>query len=306
MAPPIVVLPATGKVGRETVRALQARRGRVRAVSRNAARLASLASDVERAEASLDDLRSLVGVFRGAESAFFVLPYSDQAEALGRNVIEAAREAGLQRLVFAGAYHPDAERELVRRVLVGLTGMFGPHYKPKLRVERMVRGEAFGIVLLPMNFFQNDEVFREQILAGLYTQPLGPKRVNRVDVRDIAEAAAIVLTEPGHEGHAYPVVGLDTLSGPECAAVWSEVLGRHVRYAGDDLGAWAQTVGDRLSAEERTDFMKTYALFQRWGANVSSSVAARTTALLGRPPRRYRDYVRELATRWSRDDGEGT
>jgi hypothetical protein len=76
-----------------------------------------------------------------------------------------------------------------------------------------------------------------------------------------------------------------------------------VRYAGDDLDAWARTVGDRLYPEERDDFAKTYAFFQRWGGKLPASVAARTTALLGRPPRRYRDYVRELAARWT---GEGT
>jgi uncharacterized protein YbjT (DUF2867 family) len=205
--------------------------------------------------------------------------------------------------VFSGAYHLDAQWSWARALLVGLTGMLGPHYKPKLRVEQAIRRHAFGIALQPMNFFQNDEVFREEILAGVYPQPLGPKRVNRVDVRDIADAAAIVLTEPGHEGRAYPVVGLDSLSGPDCAAIWSAVLGRPVRYAGDDLDAWARTVGDRLYPEERDDFAKTYAFFQRWGGKLPASVAARTTALLGRPPRRYRDYVRELAARWT---GEGT
>jgi len=296
---PIVVLPATGKVGREVVASLLARGARVRAVSRALDRLGALPASVERATARFENVPSLEAVLRGAPRAFFVTPYSEIEEQLGENVVEAARRAGVEKLCYAGAAHPDADAAWLRGVILWGVGIVWPHYKPKFRVEEAVRREAFGIVLQPMNYFQNDEIFRKEILEeGTYPQPLGRKKVNRIDVRDIADGASRVLLEPGHEGRAYPVYGLDSLSGPECADVWSEALGRKIAYAGDDLDAWEKRVEGRMYDKERADIRKTYEFFHAWGGTMGASYSRRCAELLGRPPRRYRDYVSELVEKW--------
>ena len=55
-----------------------------------------------------------------------------------------------------------------------------------------------------------------------------------MDVRDIAEATAIALTTAGHEGKTYNLNGPDIVSGLGAAAIWSEVLGKQIKYAGHD------------------------------------------------------------------------
>ena len=60
----------------------------------------------------------------------------------------------------------------------------------------------------------------------MYPMPLGPTGISLVDVRDIAEAAAVALTGEGHHGKTYNVNGPDVLSGPGVAAIWSKVLAR--------------------------------------------------------------------------------
>jgi uncharacterized protein YbjT (DUF2867 family) len=295
----LVVLPATGKVGREVVAALLARGAQVRAVSRALERLGAFPASVERATARFEDVPSLEAVFRGAPRVLFVTPYSESEAKLGENVVEAARRAGVEKLCYVGAGHPDAGAAWLRSVILWGVGIVGPHYKPKFRVEEAVLREPSGIVLQPMNYFQNDEIFRREILEeGTYPQPLGRRKVNRIDVRDIADGASRVLLEPGHEGRAYPIYGLDSLSGPECADVWSEVLGRKIAYAGDDLDAWEKRVEGRMYDKERADIRKTYAFFHAWGGTMGGSYLRRCADLLGRPPRRYRDYVRELAEKW--------
>jgi uncharacterized protein YbjT (DUF2867 family) len=67
---------------------------------------------------------------------------------------------------------------------------------------------------------------------------MGSAGLSRVDVRDIAEAAAVALTQPGHEGQTYDLVGPAEVIGESTAKVWSEVLGKPITYAGDDLQAW--------------------------------------------------------------------
>src|SRR5664280_1652341 len=63
--------------------------------------------------------------------------------------------------------------------------------------------------------------------------------MHRVDVRDIAEAAAIALTQPGHSGKTYSVVGPRAWTGTEISEMLARHLGKPVTYVGDDLKAWA-------------------------------------------------------------------
>jgi uncharacterized protein YbjT (DUF2867 family) len=78
--------------------------------------------------------------------------------------------------------------------------------------------------------------------------PLGPVGVSTVDVRDIAEAAAIALTTAGHEGMTYNLNGPDIVSGPGAAAIWSEVLGKEIKYAGHDMDAFEKQMRDKSPA----------------------------------------------------------
>jgi uncharacterized protein YbjT (DUF2867 family) len=69
--------------------------------------------------------------------------------------------------------------------------------------------------------------------------PLGQVGISAVDIRDIAEAAAIALTSDGH-GKTYNLNGPEVLSGPKMASIWSALLGRTVRYSGDDMDAFEE------------------------------------------------------------------
>jgi len=79
----------------------------------------------------------------------------------------------------------------------------------------------------------------DAIRAGVYPQPVGNIGINCVDVRDIAEAAAIALTQPGHSGKTYSVVGPRAWTGAGISEMLSRHLGKPVVYTGNDLKAWA-------------------------------------------------------------------
>jgi len=83
------------------------------------------------------------------------------------------------------------------------------------------------------NFFQNDYWFRDTILQyGVYPQPIGNVGLSRVDVRDIAEAAAIALTTKGHEGQTYNLVGPHVHTGRAPLKSGAGMLGKTIAYAG--------------------------------------------------------------------------
>lgn len=290
----ILVVGARGRVGREVVRALGARGERPRALIRAGAA-------PEGTDGVVGDLRdpgSLERALEGVRAAFFVTPHEHDEEALGARFVDALERAGTARVVFASAFHDDFPSRLAFSLFVGMMGLF-THYGPKLRVERRVRvSRARPVVLMPSNFFQNDETFRPEIALGRYPQPLGLRGVNRVDCADIGEAAARALLDDRVADGPYPLVGPEpSLTGPECAATWARVLGREVRYE-DDVAAWRTLVADRMPPKERDDFGKTYELFHRMTVRASPEQITRCTTLLGRPPRAYADYVTTLAQAW--------
>ena len=283
----ILVVGARGRVGREVVAALATTGARVRALVRTP----SAAPSIREVVGDLRDASSLAAALDGVERAFFVTPHAEDEEALGRGFVDAALAAGVKRIVFASAYHADFTSSLGFRMFAGAMSLF-THYGPKLRVEGHVRRcAASPVVLMPSNFFQNDELFLDQIRGGRYPQPLGDKGVNRVDCRDIGDAAARALTDDRVESGAYPLVGAEpALSGSECAQLWSRAVGREVVYDGD-LERWYALMADRMAAREREDFRKTYKIFKRVRIVAKPAELARAEAILGHPPRSYASYV---------------
>jgi uncharacterized protein YbjT (DUF2867 family) len=289
----ILVVGARGRVGREVIRALAITGASVRSLVRTP----SHAPLVREVIGDLRDRASVAAALDGVERAFFVTPHADDEEAIGRGFVDAALAAGVRRIVFASAFHPDYTSAIGLALFVGAMGLL-THYGPKLRVEKYVRRcGASPVVLMPSNFFQNDELMLDEIRAGHYLQPIGTRGVNRVDCRDIGDAAARALTDDRVEPGAYPLVGAEpALTGADCAALWSRALGREVVYDGD-LDRWYAHIADRMAAREREDFRKTYKLFKRTRFAAGPSELARAEALLLHPPRSYASYVTELAHR---------
>jgi uncharacterized protein YbjT (DUF2867 family) len=131
-----------------------------------------------------------------------------------------------------------------------------------------------------------------------------------VDVRDIAEAAAISLTEEGHEGKTYDLVSSETLTGPDAAAIWSKLLGKEITYAGhgdfDDFEAQLRIKGSPMrNTGTGTPSWLAYDLrvmfqgFVERGFSNTEDQTARFAALLGHQPGTYSSYAEELATEWA-------
>ena len=77
-------------------------------------------------------------------------------------------------------------------------------------------------------------------MAGVYPAPLGNVGISVVDVRDIAEATAIVLTSEEHNGKTYNLNGPEAINGPKAASIWSKLLGKEIHYAGHDMDAFEE------------------------------------------------------------------
>ena len=120
-----------------------------------------------------------------------------------------------------------------------------------------------------------------------------------MDVRDIAEVAALALTSDAAQNEIVNLVGPDVLTAEGTAATWGGVLGRKIAYAGDDLDAWEKASLAYMPAFAAFDFRLMYQFFQEKGLLATPEDLARLTALLGHPPRRFEDFAAETARAWS-------
>jgi uncharacterized protein YbjT (DUF2867 family) len=285
-----LVLGATGTVGSQVTRELLGRGAKVRALTRDPGKAAGLGPDVEVVKGDLIDPAALKGLFEGVDGAFIVNTVSPSESQEGLMAVSAAMTQKLKRVVYLSVQHADRAAHL-------------PHFGAKVGIEHAVKHSGIPYTILrPSNFFQNDYWLKDVMLQrGIYPQPIGDKGVSRVDVRDIAEAAAIALINTGHDNKTYDVVGRRGMTGAETAKIWASALGRDVKYAGNDLTAWEKANETFLPPYLVYDFSLMYRHFQEHGLLATSAEVAAITKVLGHSPRSFEDFAAETAKSWSAD-----
>src|SRR6185312_16748487 len=223
----ILVTGATGRVGRHVVDQLVKRNAKVRVLTRDPAKT-RFSAGVAVVQGDLLDLDSLRAAFHGVRTLFLLNAVTGDEFTQAIITLNVAREAGVERVVYLSVIHAD------RFVNV-------PHFAVKFGAERMLQQMGFSATILrPTYFIDNELMIKDVILQhGVYPMPIGSKGVAMVDARDIAEVAAIELIRRDEAPGKLPLetinlVGPDTLTGPEVAVIWSDVLGRPVVYGGDD------------------------------------------------------------------------
>jgi uncharacterized protein YbjT (DUF2867 family) len=283
----ILVIGGTGTVGSQVVRELLARKVAVQVLTRNAEKAKALPAGAEGVIGDLLDPKSVLSVFRDVDGVFLLLAVSTSETHEGLMAVNGMRMARVKRIVYSSVYNLELAPHL-------------PHFGSKLPIETVVKASGIPYTILrPNHYFQNDYMLKDALLKyGIYPQPLGDIGVSRVDVRDIAEAAAIAFTAPGHEGQTYNLVGPDVYTGKSTAGVWSRALGKPIAYGGDDLDSWEQQTLKFLPAWMVFDFKLMFQVFQDKGLKASPADIDRLTKMLGRAPRSFEDFAKETAKLW--------
>ena len=278
----IVVIGGTGTVGSQTVQELLKRGADVRVMTRSANRLTSLPKGVEGVTGSMLEPGSLPAVFAAADKLFLITPLDRDETAQGIDTVDAAVAAGIQRIVYLSVHHADKALTI-------------PHFVSKLPIEGVIRASGVEYTILrPNNFYQNDLAVMNAIRAGVYPQPSGSVGMHRVDVRDIAEVAAIALTQTGHSGKTYSVVGPRAWTGADISEMLTRHLGKPVSYVGDDLKAWAVQMRAVMPGWLVRDLEIMFQHFLNSGLLATRAEIEELTVVLGRAPRGYEAFVKEV------------
>lgn len=283
----VLVTGGTGNVGGAVASELLKRGAEVRVLARKQPEAGKLSAQAEVAIGDLRDPVSVEKAMLGVEKLFLL--NAVVADELTQALIAygIARRVGLKHVTYLSVFKVDQFRDV-------------PHFASKLAVENALR--EFGVpytILRPGYYIQNDLNLREALTGpGVYPMPIGTAGIAAADVRDIAEAAAISLTEDGHDGQTYDIVGPTTISGPGNAALWTRLLEKEIKYTGHNFDQWEQTMRTRMPGWSAFDLrMMFQGYFDRGFASTETEVA-RMTKLLGRAPRTYEDFAIQAAAMW--------
>ncbi len=283
----ILVTGGTGNVGGAVVRELLQRGAEVRVLARKQPEPGKLPTAVEVAIGDLLDPASVEQAMQGVDKLFLLNAVVTDELTQALIAYGIAKRVGIKHVTYLSVFRVDQFRDV-------------PHFASKLAVENAMR--EFGVpytILRPGYYIQNDAGLKDALTGpGVYPMPIGTMGIAAADVRDIAEAAAISLTEDGHDGQTYDIVAPTMISGPGNAALWSQLLGREIHYTGHNFDQWEQGMRTRMPSWSAFDLrMMFQGYFDRGFASTETEIA-RLTQLLGRAPRSYQDFAAETAASW--------
>jgi uncharacterized protein YbjT (DUF2867 family) len=283
----ILVTGATGNIGRNVVEQLAKRGASVRALVRDPSK-AKFPDGVEVVQGDLLDVDSLRSAMKGVSTLFLLNGVVADEYTQALIALNVAREVGIERFVYLSVIHSD------RYVNV-------PHFAGKFGVERMIEQMKLGATILRPAYYMDNEITIKDVVTGygIYPMPIGDKGLAMIDARDVGELAAIELIRREQSPTSLPldyinVVGPDTLTGADAAAIWSDVLGRTITFPGNDTAGFEQNLRQFMPSWMAFDMRLMAERFLTEGMVPGTGDVERLTALLGRPLRSYRDHIAQI------------
>ncbi|AGL13595.1 SDR family oxidoreductase [Actinoplanes sp. N902-109] len=275
----IVVTGATGHFGRVAIESLLSRgvpADQIVAVGRSVEKVKELADrGVIVKQASYDDPASLREAFAGADKLLFVSGSEvGQRVQQHQNVVDAAKAAGISKIVYTSAPHA-ATSDMI---------LAGEH----VATENALTASGIPSVFLRNGWYIENYNVKGALEHG-FTGAAGDGKISIVPRAELAEAAAAAIVADDLDQQVYELGG-EAVTLNELAAEVSRQSGRTVTYR-------------NLSPEEYTEFLVSVGLPKEAAAVFADSDRAATGGalftgtedlekLLGRPVTPFTEVVR--------------
>ena len=289
MAGKILVTGATGNVSSGLIPELTAKGAEVRALVRDASKAQGLRdAGVEVVVGDLDKPETLDGAFGGVDKVFLLTPPNPNQVAQARNGIAAAKRAGNPHVIRQSARAIKEETGTLPRV---------SEQHAEIDAELKASGLPYTI-LRPHNFMQNTMMAAGTVASeGAMYMPLKSGKFGMIDVRDIVDVAAKVLTEAGHEGKTYDLTGPESISAQDIAAGLSKALGKEVKYVDVPPEAAREAMLGMGMSEWLADANNEY--FKALSEGLGDFTTNDVEAVTGHPARSYETFARDFAQAFS-------
>lgn len=248
----IAVTGATGQLGRITIEKLKAKLGteNIIGLARDPKKAEDLGVTVRQAD--YNDPQSFVSALAGVDKVFLISSNElGKRTAQHKNVIDAAKQAGVKQLVYTSLLRADSSPLSVAQ-----------EHKP---TENDLKQSGLTYTILRNGWYT--ENYTNSIPAalanGAFYGSAGEGKIASASREDYADAAVAVLTGTGHENQTYELVGDNAYTLAEMAAEISKQTGKAIPYV--DLAE-----ADYATALEKAGLGDFAPIIARWDTDAKN------------------------------------
>jgi NAD(P)H dehydrogenase (quinone) len=215
----IAITGATGQLGRLVINKLREKVSSAEIVA--LARTPSKASDlgVTVREADYDQPETLEQALSGIDTLLMISSSEvGKRAAQHRNIIEAARKAGVKQIVYTSLLHADNSPLSLA--------------EEHLATEAELKKSGIPFTILRNGWYTENYTgsIPGALAGGAFWGSAGEGRISSATRADFADAAVAVLTGEGHQGRIYELAGDDAYTLSDLAAEISRQTGKNIPY----------------------------------------------------------------------------
>ncbi|HEX6712740.1 MAG TPA: SDR family oxidoreductase [Thermoleophilaceae bacterium] len=280
----IAVCGATGELGGRVAALLAERGAQMRLIVRDPARAPMLDGAEVAVAAGYHDTDEMTDALRGADAVFLVSGReSPNRLDEHKSAVDAIVRAGVERVVYTSFANatPDTAFKLGRQ-----------HHA----TEEYIRETGVSYTFLRDNPYLDFVPFYTRP-EGVITAPGGDGRIAFVARDDVADVAAAVLSEPGHDGQAYLLTGGSAMTLAEAAALLGRSIGREIVYEPETIEeAYASRADYGAPDWEVEGWVTSYVAMARGEYEEVTDCVER---LAGHPPRELPELLERYPAIWA-------
>lgn len=285
----ILITGATGHLGKTTIDFLLKKTSpsNIAVLVRDISKAAELSKrGLSVRQGDYNDFSSLVKAFQGIDKLYFVSG-TDVAnrELQQANVVNAAKEAGIRHVIYT-SFQRRNETETSPIAFVS---------KSHLSTEKLLKDSGLTYTILKHTLYLDMLpmfIGEKAMERGTIVQPAGNGKVSYASRTDMAEAAANILSTPGHENKIYEISGNESYSYSDIATIISELTGKQITYVSPTHEVFHQEL---TKAGVPAEYIGLFASFSEGVKQGEFDFPDNTLEkLLGRKPLSAREFLKSV------------
>jgi NAD(P)H dehydrogenase (quinone) len=277
----VLITGASGKTGKAIIKSLLKQSIDIKALVRrthSVPELKNLGVD-NIVVGDLQDIDQMKLALMGVDCIYLIISNMNPDEKeICSGIINLCRYLKVSRIIYHSVLHPQVSAM--------------PHHWQKMQVEEMLFTSSLDFTIMqPTAYMQNILGYRASINAGIYPVPYPiSSKISLVDLQDVAEVAAKVITESDHSNATYELVGTSPFSQIEVSDKLSHYLNTKITAKELSIHDWENSPAIQNMNEYARNTLKCmFQYYSDYGLSGNNHILS---WLLGRAPNTLEQFLK--------------